>query len=102
MKKLTSLVAGCAALIQFGSAAMADITVPGYANPWLAGQPDGTTASGDSAPAQSPVLVSLADFAAGDQMVFTVTGAVSYGGGTPSGTPDGDLRGFRSLFHLFD
>ena len=33
----------------------ATVTVPGSGNPWLSGQPDGVSASGDTAPAQSPV-----------------------------------------------
>ncbi|MBA2269081.1 MAG: hypothetical protein H0W20_00575 [Chthoniobacterales bacterium] len=73
--------------------ATAQIIVPGTANPYLAGMPDGSTAKGgDTAPAQSPVLVQLRDFAAGDQLTFSATGATSFAGGTPpaNGTPDGD------------
>lgn len=78
----------------------ATVTVPGMANPWLAGQPGGTTAlGGDSAPAQSPVLVTIAG---GASLTFDVSGSVSYGGGTPTDPPDGDSGGFRSLYHLFD
>ncbi len=103
MKELRiPFVAVCAGILQFASAAIADITVPGYGNPWLAGQPDGTGASGDSAPAQSPAFVTLVDFAEGDELSFTVSGSVNYGGGVPTTPPDGDLGGFRSLFHLFD
>lgn len=80
--------------------ALAAITVPGKANPWLADA--SSAAGGDTAPAESPVLVSLANFDPGDQLVFTATGGVSYGGGIPNTGPDGDLNGFRSLFHLND
>lgn len=82
----------------FGQAS--NINVPGMANPWLADA--STAAGGDTAPAQSPVLVTLAQISDGDQLVFTATGSVHYGGGVPTDPPDGDNFGFRSLFHLFD
>jgi len=63
--------------------------VPGSANPYLAGMPDGTTASGgDSAPGQSPVLVSGLDLSPGSYLTFSATGTASYNGGTYFG-PDG-------------
>ena len=47
------------------------VPVPGTGNLWLAGQPNGVTAAGgDSAPAQSPVGVSLIDFSPGDELAF--------------------------------
>ncbi len=77
----------------------ATVTVPGSANPWLAGQPDGTGASGgDSAPAQSPGVVSVTS---GASLTCDVAGSVSFGG-TPTDPPDGDTGSFRSLYHLFD
>ena len=70
------------------------------ANPWLA---DATTAiGGDTAPAESPVIVNLVDFVPGDALSLSATGSVSYSGGDPTDTPDGNLTGFRSLFHLSD
>ena len=52
----------------------AAITVPGTANPWLAGMPDGSTAwPADLAPANSPVLVSTVSFD---------SGALTFSGGT--------------------
>ena len=78
----------------------APISVPGTANPWLVDAD--SAAGGDTAPAESPVIVALVDFAAGDNLSFTVTGSVSYGGGTPTDPPDGDLFGFRNLYHLGD
>jgi hypothetical protein len=40
--------------------AQVSVTIPGSANPWLAGMPDGTIAdAGDRAPDQSPVLVPI-------------------------------------------
>ncbi len=78
----------------------APVPVPGMANPWLVDAD--SAAGGDTAPAQSPVIVNLADFVAGDNLSFTVTGSVSYGGGTPTDPPDGDLVGYRNLYHLGD
>ena len=50
------------------------VTVPGTANPWLAGMPDGSTAwPADLAPANSPVLVST---------VSLDSGALIFSGGT--------------------
>ena len=60
------------------------VTVPGTADPWLAGMPDGSTASvihgfTDTAPGQSPVEV-LEPFYAGSMLTFTAaTGGVNYG-----------------------
>ena len=79
---------------------VSDIPVPGTANPWLA---DATTAiGGDTAPTESPVIVSLVDFNPGDELAFTAIGSVSFGGGTPTDPPDGDLTNYRSLYHLGD
>jgi hypothetical protein len=60
--------------------ASTSVVVPGYANPWLAGMPNGTPASnGDSAPAQSPVQVTGLNLGAGGYLTFNgVTGATSY------------------------
>ena len=77
--------------------AAVSVVVPGDANPWLAGMPDGTEASGgDLAPARSPVLVSGLPWVAGTAVVFqSVVGAVSYAGTCPSVFscfgPDGDV-----------
>ncbi|MGA9773524.1 MAG: hypothetical protein WBV94_31120 [Blastocatellia bacterium] len=68
------------------------VTVPGQSNPWLAGAPAGTpTGDGDSAPAQSPVIVGCLPVRACDKLSFNVTGTVSFcsSGCTVSG-PDGD------------
>lgn len=61
------------------------VVVPGYANPWLAGMPDGSTTSPaydiDTAPAQSPVSVSgvvvdsgILVFSDGSGGVFNIPG----------------------------
>lgn len=84
-----------AALLCSGSAFAQSVTktVPGTADPWLAGMPDGSTASsGDVAPAQSPVLVDGAvNVALGGTLTFVVTGEVSYTPTLLGYTPDGDL-----------
>ncbi|MFO1065059.1 MAG: hypothetical protein U0892_14435 [Pirellulales bacterium] len=68
--------------------------VPGYADPWLAGMPSGSTASsGDTAPAQSPVTASGVQINGGDTLTFDVAigaaGPVGYAPGATSPTPDG-------------
>ncbi len=100
MKKGKFLVLLLVASGFFSQALAAPFEVPGTANPWLV---DATTASGgDTAPGQSPVIISLVDFVAGDQLGFTVTGSVSFGGGTPTDPPDGSLFIVRDLYHLYD
>jgi hypothetical protein len=67
------------------------VTVPGTADPWLAGMPAGATASaGDTAAAEAPVLVRGLNLAAGGVLTFQVTGSVLYEPGTPTDTPEGD------------
>ncbi len=64
------------------------VTVPGNANPFLAGQPDGARAKSDSAPDQSPVLAT--QVAGGDVFSFSATGSVSFVGAVnPTTPPDG-------------
>jgi len=77
-----------------GSAQMSTTVVtPGTSNPWLAGMPAGSTASGgDTAPAQSPAQVIGLLFGAGDTFTFAATGSVNYGGGTPTDPPDGNVN----------
>ncbi len=62
------------------------VTVPGTANPWLAGAVDGTTASGgDVAPTHSPVELEVAE---GDELQFYVTGWAGFAPGSETG-PEG-------------
>lgn len=71
------------------------VVVPGTANPWLAGLPDGATAAyGDKAPQQSPVQARLRSLTPGLAVMFDVSGSVSYESG-PQGT---DPDGARSYF----
>jgi hypothetical protein len=55
------------------------VLVPGISDPWLAGMPNGSTASGDDvAPAQSPALVPDLAVNAGDVLTFTGKGSVNF------------------------
>jgi hypothetical protein len=59
-------------------AAFAQITVPGTSNPWLAGMPNGSTSiGGDSAPAESPTLVTGISIVGGTGYSFSASGGVS-------------------------
>ncbi|HME68244.1 MAG TPA: hypothetical protein VKM54_00010 [Myxococcota bacterium] len=64
--------------------------MPGTANPYLAGVPNGTLCcTGYAAPAESPVLVTGLALTAGEALTFKVTGSTNYGGGLPTDPPDG-------------
>jgi len=71
------------------------VTVPGTSDPWLAGMPDGSTASsGDIAPDQSPVLFTGFALTPGSWLNFAVTinpaaGPVGNCLGCTVPTPDG-------------
>jgi hypothetical protein len=81
------------------------INVPGTSDPWLAGMPDGSTASfnsgsgepADVAPAQSPVLVSGIPIVPGTMLVWTATGLVGHPG-DPAGPDGATLLG--SIMHF--
>lgn len=70
------------------------VVVPGTADAWLAGQPDGAMLSSggpdgdiDTAPADSPVVIPVV---AGSTLTFSATGGTSYTGGFCTGSsPDG-------------
>jgi hypothetical protein len=68
----------------------ATVIVPGTANPWLGGMPPGSTASGDTAPDESPAFFS--NFNAGANLHFGATGSAGYAPGSESG-PEG-ITGF--------
>jgi hypothetical protein len=77
------------ALAFLSATALAE-TVPGTANPYLAGLPNGSACcSGDTAPAQSPVQVTSIAVTPGTTLTFAATGGVSFQGGTPTDGPDG-------------
>jgi len=62
--------------------------VPGTSNPWLAGMPAGSTASSDSAPAESPVLVGLT-ITPGTYLTFTASGSETNDPSWAYNGPDG-------------
>ena len=66
--------------LSFALSSHAQFIVPGEADPFLAGMPDGTTGSpGDVAPDHSPVLAAGIDLSNGF-VVFSVTGGVDRAG----------------------
>jgi hypothetical protein len=78
------------------------VAVPGTSDPWLAGQPNGTSAStgdgvGDYAPAQSPAYAGTVT--AGSTITWGATGLVGNGPSYEQFGPNGDVTG--SLFGLF-
>ncbi len=71
-------------------AATITITVPGIADVWLAGQPNGATLGNDIAPTNSPVLASSSlTLTAGGVLSFSATGTTNTGGGQTATSPDG-------------
>ena len=62
---------------------------------------NGSSADGDTAPAQSPTAVAGLGLTNGGALTFVVTGSVDYGGGTPSDSPDGQTAsaGFYATQH---
>jgi hypothetical protein len=77
-------------------AATNQVTVPGTADVWLAGQSSGTVLQGiftlsDSAPANSPVLASTGlNLTPGSYLTFSATGSTNYNG-CQSSNPDGTI-----------
>jgi hypothetical protein len=70
------------------------VVVPGTSDPWLSGQPNGTTASSeDVAPAQSPVYAG--SVTPGGTVTWTATGLVGNGPLEPQFGPNGDVTGSR-------
>ena len=72
-------------------AAAVVVSVPGTSNPWLAGMPNGSSASyGDYAPGQSPVGVGIS-ITPGTSYVFSASGLVAHGNPLPYNGPEGDV-----------
>lgn len=65
------------------------VTVNGNDNPFLAGQPDGASALGDTAPAQSPTLA-LTNFDTSQAITFSAVGGFNFSGGAPALSADGN------------
>ena len=74
------------------SAAIAEtLSVPGKANPWLAGMTNGSTARrGDNAPDESPVATAETTIEAGAVYSFSVSGTASHGAPNPLVSADGE------------
>ena len=89
MKKfLQSAILG-GSFVGLAFVAQAQVTVPGTSDLWLAGQPNGTTASsGDVAPAQSPAYAG--SVVAGTTITWSATGTVNYVPATPVDGPNGE------------
>jgi len=82
------------------SAVTVEVAVPGQADPWLAGMPDGSTASCHSgvcsvAPDQSPTHVPDLCLVAGESLTFEVTGGTAQHPNYPLLPPDGGYSTFH-------
>ena len=79
--------------LTFAGDAAVEVIVPGTANPWLAGYPDGSThAGGDRVPENAPVQVRL-PLVPGQALTFAATGGTSYTSSCCSSGPDGSGGG---------
>src|SRR6478672_11991585 len=84
-----AITIGFALLVQ--SAFGEEVQVPATANPWLAGMTNTATARrGDSAPEQSPVLVTGIKIEGGATYEFSASGSANHGSTLPLFPPDGE------------
>jgi serine/threonine protein kinase len=68
------------------------LKVPGRSDPFLAGMPNGTKASGgDKAPAESPAMVKGIRIVEGEQLAFSAHGATKYDSRAHLNGPDGGV-----------
>ena len=84
------VLAAAALAMAFGGKGFAQVTmnVPGTSNPYLSGMPNGSTCcSGDTAPAQSPVLVAGFSVTPGTSITFSATGSVTFDSAIPPSLP---------------
>jgi hypothetical protein len=101
VKCLSSLIVAATVSLPIAASA-ATLTIPGTSNPYLAGLPNGATASvGDTAPAQSPVLATGISIIGGNTLSFLAVGSTDNGGGTPFTTPDGGSLVFHGAENGF-
>jgi hypothetical protein len=103
MLMLVRYALGCTALVSMAAltpiaAAASIVLVPGASNPYLAGLPAGSSASGgtDTAPAQSPPQVQGLEISPGATVTFSARGLTSYDPGVSSTGPDGGFVFSRS------
>lgn len=84
------IAATAAAIFSLSSPALAaTINVPGTANLYLAGMPDGTDLNGDTAPGQSPVFGGTVN--GGDRLTFSASGTVHNSPNGANDGPDGNI-----------
>ena len=84
-------------LMSANTASAIQIIVPGTSDMWLAGMPDGSTASGsDVAPDESPVLVTGISIFPSEILTFNATGGVSNTSSCPPSCAGPDGGGFAS------
>ena len=89
MKRLLLASVMAASLVGGAAASAQTVSVPGTANPFLAGHPAGTLCcGGDNAPAHSPVLA-LTGLSGGETFTITTDGGANFAPGVPFPTADG-------------
>jgi hypothetical protein len=85
------MISACFAALAYAGPGSVVVDVPGTSNLWLAGMPDGSTASlTDVAPDQSPALVSGIPIIPGSRYSFSASGQVQQGPGNPFWGPEGN------------
>ena len=100
MKSLHTLIAVLSFSVIGATAKAGSYSVAGTSDPYLAGMPDGSSASlgdgvGDFAPGESPVLAAGLSVAGGDAFTWSATGIVGYG---PDVSQDGGPNGISDYF----
>jgi hypothetical protein len=94
--------------VSLASAATVNVTVPGTANPYLAGMPPGTTCCAGGTTGvpdvagpggQSPVQVGM-DVSPGTVLTFSATGGVAFAPGRAADPPDGGIINELNTFGL--
>jgi len=89
MKTRFAIILGFAFLVKATFAET--VSVPGRANPWLAGMTNGSPARrGDTAPDESPVPVTLTSIEGGAAYAFSAVGLVNHGTTLPLFSADGE------------
>jgi hypothetical protein len=98
MKTHSAILACSFFILAVSTGSAVTVTVPGTADPWLAGMTNGATASGgDSAPTNSPVQVVGLPIIPGTSLVFSASGLVANNTGRTFYGPDGNFD--NSLKH---
>lgn len=90
MNKLLGAAFAVCAACWVSSAEAVTINVAGTSNPFLAGMPNGSTSGSDTAPDESPALVTGLSFTGGDILQFSATGTMRRGPGNDFVGPDGN------------